>query len=238
MEATYSSYDFLHAVERIDEILDSSENNFPIVKEIPSRDKLTFTNGYYVSASALCVDMRGSSDLSEKYSQPVLAKIYRSYISEMVAVLKGNTQISEIYIEGDGVWGVFDTPHKSDIDAVFSTGAKVASLIEILNHRYRARGIQPIKVGIGMTYGQALYIKAGYKGSAINEVVWLGKLVSDAHTLCSYGNRTIYDKRTMVSKIFHQNLNDHNKGLFEYSYNRDCYHGNIINTKMDEWLTR
>lgn len=236
MEATYSNYNYKDSVTRIDEILESSENNYEEKKSIPARDSLTFNNGFDVSASALCVDIRNSSTLSEKYTRPKLAKIYRCYISEIVAVLKGDSNVNEIYIEGDGVWAVFNTPYQRDIDEIFSTAARVSSLIDILNFRFSKHNISPIVVGIGMTYGTALYIKAGYKGSGINEVVWLGKLVSDTHELCSYGNKTWSDKEIMVSSVFYSNLNDDNKKLLEYHYQRGCYHGNIINTAMNNWL--
>lgn len=55
---------------------------------------------------------------------------------------------------------------------------------------------------MGASYGSSLYIKAGYKGSGINEVVWLGKLVGEAAKLCSYGNKTWSDKELMVSDVF------------------------------------
>ncbi len=144
--------------------------------------------------------------------------------------------INEIYIEGDGIWGVFDTPYKSDINTLFSTGARVSSLIDILNFRFSKHGISPIEVGIGITYGTSLYIKAGYKGSGINEVVWLGKLVSEAHKLCSYGNKTYYDEEMMVSSVFYSNLNEYNQNLLSYNSQRGCYHGNVINKVMDGWL--
>ncbi|HEX8266382.1 MAG TPA: hypothetical protein VF596_13340 [Pyrinomonadaceae bacterium] len=236
MQVTHSSFNYFSSIERINEILDSSENNYEEKSSIPDRDSLTFTNGYYVNASALCVDIRNSYALTEKYTRPKLAKIYRCYISEIVAVLKGDSNINEIYIEGDGVWAVFNTPLQSDIDEVFSTGAQISSLIDILNFRFSKHSIAPITVGIGMTYGTALFIKAGYKGSGINEVVWLGKLVSEAHELCSYGNKSFQDYKIMVSSVFQQNLNDHNKKLLSYTYQRGCYHGNIINIDMNNWL--
>ncbi len=90
MEAKNSTYNYIDSIERIDEILNSSDNNYEEKKSIPSRESLTFTNGHYVTASALCVDIRNSSSLSEKYTRPKQAKIYRSYISEIVAALKGD----------------------------------------------------------------------------------------------------------------------------------------------------
>ncbi|RIZ67615.1 MAG: adenylate/guanylate cyclase domain-containing protein [Methylococcales bacterium] len=236
MRAEYSYYDYEKSRDRIDDILKGADASYEDKKSIPPRDSLTFDNGFYVSCSALFIDIRGSKVLSTIHTKPVQAKIYKSYISELVAILRSNNKIHEIYIEGDCVWGIFNTPEKPDIDQVFSTASSASSLIDTLNIKYKKRGYSELTVGIGLAYGESLCIKAGHKGSGINEVVWLGKLVGEAAQLCSYGNKTYSDARTMVSEFFYNNLNDYNKNLLTFKFNRSCYHGNVINKNMDEWV--
>ncbi|USE34580.1 hypothetical protein [Endozoicomonas sp. SCSIO W0465] len=101
MKASHSEFKYLDSVDRIKEILNSSDNNFEEKGSIPSRDSLTYTNGFYVKCSAMFVDIRGSKELTEKHRRPTLAKIYRAYISELVAVMKGHPKVSEINIQGD-----------------------------------------------------------------------------------------------------------------------------------------
>jgi hypothetical protein len=52
------------------------------------------------------VDIRNSSKLPDKYKRPRLARLYRAYISEIVAVTDGDTNCQEVNIVGDGLWGV------------------------------------------------------------------------------------------------------------------------------------
>jgi len=236
MEACHSCYDFNKSVDRVDEVLNGSDTSYEDKKSIPSRDSLTFNNGFYVECSAIFIDIRGSKELNEKHTRPVLAKIYKTYISELIAVLKDHSKISELYIEGDAVWGVCDTPKKDDINELFSVAAKASSLIDILNIKYKKKGYSELTVGIGISYGSSLLIKSGYKGSGINEVVWLGKLVGEAAMLCSYGNKTDKDLEMMVSNVFYDNLNEDRKKLLSKNHVRDCYHGNVINTSMNKWV--
>lgn len=236
MEAKSSVYNHIDSVARIDELLRGADVSYEDKTSIPDRATLTFSNGFYVSATAMFVDLRGSKKLSEAHSKPTLAKIYRSYISETVAVMKGHSKINEVYIEGDGVWGIFDTPQKTDIDEVFSTAARIASLVDILNFKLAKANIASITVGIGMAYGQSLYIKAGYKNSGVNEVVWLGDVIGEAAELCSNANRSYGDSRVMMAKVVYDNLNDENKKLANWNSTRNCYHANIINIAMDTWL--
>lgn len=238
MKASSSSYSHLESSDRIREILNSSDNNYEECNSIPSRDRLTFTNGFYVNCSAMFVDIRGSKKLTEDYRRPSLARIYRSYISELVAVFRSHSKISEINIEGDCVWGVIDTPYQADIDELFSVAAIASSMIDILNWRFHKKGYDPLTVGVGLDYGRALMLKAGYKGSAINNVVWMGDVVNGASALCSYGNREWSDNETMVSEVFRDNLKDENKSLLMWNSTRSCYHGNVVNTAMNEWLSQ
>ncbi len=237
MKSNYIFYDFEKSRSRIDEILDAKDTSYEEVDKIPSRDKLTFTNGFYVNKTvAMFVDIRKSSELTEKYKRPTLAKIYRAFISEVVAIINGDDNCSEINIEGDCVWAIFNAQYKSEIDCIFSTSAQVASLIHILNCKFKKKDIEPISIGIGLDFGRALKIKAGYNGSTLNDVVYMGEVVNGASKLCGFANKTDNDYTIMVSSGFQSNLNEDHQKLLSYNSNRGCYHGYIINSSMNDWF--
>lgn len=235
MKSNYITYSYINSFARIDSIIASSDNSFEELSEIPSRDRLTFNNGFYVYCTALYVDIRNSSKLPSKHTRPKLAKLYRSYISEIVAVINGNAQCAEVTIEGDCVWGIFNTTQRVHIDNVFSTAAEISSLINVLNYKFAKKGIEQITVGIGIHYGRALMVKAGYNGSSINDVVWMGDVLNEASKLCGYGNKEYYDRGIMVSDVIYDNLNEENKSFLERNVTRDCYHGNVVMSNMDKW---
>jgi class 3 adenylate cyclase len=236
MKSTYTSYDFESSRGRVDDILKATDAEFEELNSIPSRDRLTFTNGFYVNCTALFVDIRKSSELPKKHKHPTLAKIYRSYISEVTAIINSDDDCTEVTIAGDSIWGIFDTPWQYQIDNVISIAAKISSVVDMLNCKFKNKNIDPITIGIGVDYGKALMVKAGFKGSTINDVVWMGDVVNSASNLCHYGNQNYYDRETMISSVIYSNMNDHMKGLFSYNNTRQCYHGNIVNTVMDEWV--
>lgn len=238
MQTSFTSYDFEKSIVRIDEILDESDKSFEELDSIPSRDKLTYKNGFYVNCTALFVDIRDSSTLPSKHKRPTLAKIYRSYISEVVAIMNGNSNCKEIEIDGDCISGIYNTPSKVDIDSVFSDAAQIHSLIKILNCKYQKRGIENINIGIGIDYGRALMIKAGYNGSGLNKVVWMGEVVNSASNLCNKANKGWGNEVLFVSDVIYSNLNEHNQKLLSWNSTNSCYHGNVINIHMDEWYTK
>ena len=235
METKFKSYQYEDSFERLDGILSESDTSFQEVNEIPARDKLTYKNGYYVNCSALFVDIRDSSQLPQSHRRPTLAKIYRCFISEIVAIMNGNINCSEIRIHGDCVSGIYNTPLRPQIDSMFADSAMIHSLIKVLNYKFKKKNISEIKVGIGMDYGRALMIKSGYSGSGLNEVVWMGDVVNSASNLCGKANKGWGNEVIFVSHDIYINLNDKNKELLSYNNEHNCYHGNVVNIEMNDW---
>jgi len=235
MEGKYVPYNHETSFQRIEAKISSSDDSFPELDYIPSRSELTFSNGFYVKCTALYIDIRDSSDLPNHHTRPKLAKLYRAYISEVIAIIVGNGNCSEVIVEGDCIAGIFDTRTKAGINSVFSTAARLSSLIDVMNCKFNKYGIQNITVGIGIHYGRALMIQAGFKGSGINDVVWMGDVLNEASRLCGFGNKEDYDREIMVSDIVYINLNEDNRRLLQRNNSRSCYHGNVVNTTMNNW---
>lgn len=239
MESNYKKYKFEDSLCRLDDILNANDNSYEEKNEIPRRDSLTYTNGFYVNCTAVFVDICGSSELPQIHKRPVLAKIYRSFISEVIAIFNGNYTCKEINVQGDCVWAVFDTPYQNDIMNVLHCCAQVKSLIDIINFKLEKKKYKTFKVGIGVDYGRALMIKAGHKGSTINDVIWMGDVVNQASNLCAFGNKGSIQP-IVISSTIYSNLvttkNEEWKEWFTFDGKHNFYHGDIINREMDNWL--
>lgn len=228
------SYNVEKSAERIDNILNIDNSKFEESESIPDRTKLTYENGYYVNVGAIFIDIRQSSTLTEEHKRPKLAKLYRSYISELVAILNSYEDCKEINIVGDCVSGIFEAQYKSQIQEMANASAKINSLIKILNYKLRKKGIVEVSIGIGLDYGRALMIQAGYSGSAINDVVWMGDVVNSASKLCNRANKD-KTKTILMGKNVYCNLTEEDKKMVDYNKLEDAYECNWINIVMDKW---
>ena len=238
MDGNYKVYSYRNSSERIKDILNQPAGTFEEVDGLPDRDKLSFTNGFYGMCSAVFIDIRDSSGLTEKHKRPMLAKIYRAFISEMVAVLNSDPYVREVNIVGDCVWAVYKTTQTTHMDDVFGIASQANTLLKLLNSHYAKKGIDPLKIGIGIDYGRVLMIKAGYSGSGINEVVYMGDVVNRAAHLAHEAGRGWSDP-IFAGGVFHQNLNDHNRSLLTSRYVSGLgtvYTGNVVNTDMNDWV--
>lgn len=233
MQSNNTSYFFHDSLQRINDILNNSDSSFPKLDRIPSRDRLTFTNGFYVNCTALFVDLRGSSSLFSKHRKPTVAKIYRTYLSETVAIINSNPNSVEVYIEGDGVVGIFDTPTNKQSDTVLSTAASINSLIKILNCKYKTRNYAHIRAGIGIDYGESLMIKSGLKGVSMNEITWVGDVLNSASKLCNQANR-LFVEPILLGENYYTRIKNF-RPAYWFKESEDYYGADIVNRQMEEW---
>lgn len=231
------TYKVEDSATRIDDILNASDNDYKDNENnIPTRDKLTYKNGFYVTVTALFIDIVDSSKLTDGHKRPTLAKMYRAFLSECVAIMNSYTMCKEININGDCVWGVFETPNKSDVDKVIDVAAKLNSMVKILNCKLKKKKYEEIGIGIGIDDGRALMVKAGYSGSGLNDIIWMGDVVNSACHLSNKAGRN-NKKAIVISSKVYDNITEHSQGLFtsiliDYT---TYYQGNIIWKPMDKW---
>lgn len=235
MDSNHRAYDHVASMARLDAYLGSATGPYEERDSLPDRDDLTYGNGFYANCTALFVDLRGSSQLPDKYKRPTLARIYRSFISECVAIMNAHPKAREVNIVGDCVWAVFNTPFKSDIDDVLAAAARINSMMKVLRYKMKKRDMgTPVYAGMGMAYGRALMIKAGYSGSGLNDVVYMGDVVNKASHLAHAAARLGRGEHMIDSSIY-GNLNEHNQGLLRWNQALGCYEGNVIWIPMEAW---
>lgn len=235
------NYNFDNSLARIDETLNNTEP-YNEVAEISSRDNLTYTNGYYVDCYALFVDIRDSSQLPQLHQKRVLAKIYRSYISELTAIMQSFETCREINIVGDCVSGIFACTGEDPVMNPFRAAYTINGIVKVLNTRLQKKNYTPIRIGIGLAKGKALMVQAGYKGSGLNDVVWMGDVVNLASNLCNLANKN-GNSVINISEVIYNELWGYNgynnvpyQDMFERPYGKDFYTGDVILHSMDEWV--
>jgi len=240
MTDNFTNFNFRASLARMDRILQKSDNNYSEKNNIPSLESLNHTDGHYVTCAALCVDIRESSLLPQKHTKPVLAKIYRAYTSEVIALLRSHKLCRHIRIDGDAVLGIFDVRQQRLIVGVFELSWKLSSLIKALNDKFEKRGYERIRVGIGLSYGEVLMIKAGLSGSGYNDIVWMGEAINKASKLSGAGNKEPHngDREIMVAKQFFEKLPTNYKQFLHWSDYRNCYTGAICNYNMDSFYQK
>lgn len=239
-------YDYKKSKEAVESILRSPTK---IVEKslIPSSDsEFTYENGIKTWVGALFVDIVDSSKLFKSPNEDT-ARIIRSFCSELISILKDDSNYREIGIRGDCVYCIYNAPYQTDLVEIFRHAYRINSFMQMLNKLLNKFGFPTIRAGIGLGCSQDLIIKAGQSGSGINDKIWIGKAVVDAAHLSDVANRNGVSAIAM-SPLFYDNVIEHlckenekykswiSSHTSGYYGSVDYYHCSIIETDFDKWI--
>lgn len=242
-----ASYDYKKGKERLEEILD---NKMEIIEngKIPKDDSFTFSNGYYGWVTGIFVDIRDSTSLFSDEDKEKVAKVIRSFTSEIIEILRNDDNLREIGIRGDCVYAIYTSPNKNDEYELADKTFWINTYMKMLNELLKKRSLPQIKVGIGMSTAQELVVKAGRKDVGINNKVWIGKAVTKASNLSSVGNKDgneslVYSKTSydnFINLLVEKDKSQNPKSWFNYhsdDENGEYYTANIIKTEFNNWIS-
>ena len=208
------------SADRMDDILDANDNDYEDEgNSIPSRDKLTYKNGYYVDVTAIFIDIVDSSKLTDGHKRPTLAKMYRCFLSECVAVMNSYEICKEINIK------------------VIEVAAKLNDMIKLLNYKLKKKKYESISTGIGIDDGNALMVKAGYSGSGLKDAIWMGEVVNSACHLANKAGRG-WRKNVIISEKVYENISKDVQDYFSKCQidSKTYYESDILWIEYEDWI--
>jgi adenylate cyclase len=196
--------DYVHidALRTGDELEDLATGFNSMVDGLKDRDNLRSTFGKYMTASVmdhllagkvelggktltvtlLFTDIRGFTGISEKMDAHSLVALLNEYFTAMVGIVMEEGGVVDKYI-GDAIMAVFGAPVPRADDAVNAVRAAVRMrrALVTLNVGLVARGLPPLRTGIGIHTGEVV---AGNIGSeARMEYTVIGDAVNLASRL-------------------------------------------------------
>lgn len=236
------SYDFEKGKQRVESIL-TLKTEVDEVKSIPvDQSKWTYDNGIKSWVTAVFVDMRNSKEFFTNTDSVDVARTIRAYTSEIIEIMNQTNLMREIGVRGDCVFGIFSTPSKDSINEVLGLTEWINTFFRMLNELLIDNDLDEIKAGIGMASSQDLIIKAGKKGTGVFDKVWIGSALADADQLSKITSKNDSYINTSnpiaITNIVYHNIKDfaNNKELYKKHISGNFYVGNVVKTKMDEWI--
>ncbi len=239
-------YDYAQGKKRVLDIL-NSKTDIEEIETIPkSEEEFTYENGIRSWVGALFVDIRDSSDYFKENNADKVARVMRAFTSEIITILSNNEYYRQIGIRGDCVYAIFTASKQAHLRAIVQDAAMINTFQNMFNKLLEKNGFETFSIGIGLGCGKDLIVKAGKKGSGINDLIWIGNAVVNASNLSNIGNKNGFNPIVMdslfYSNIKHLNANSEETygDLFKEKYSLELkttvYHGNVVYTPFDDWV--
>lgn len=245
-----ATYDYINGKKRINAILD---DDVEVIKQdkLPKESEFTFDNAYESWVTGIFVDIRDSTKLFSQEDKNKVSRLIRAFTSEIIEILRLDTnakpddKLREIGIRGDCVYAVYTTPQKDDVYEIADKSFYVNTFMNMLNVLLKKSGYPAIKVGIGVSTGKDLVVKAGRENVGINNLVWIGSAVTMASKFSGLGNKNGM-KSLVFSSCTYFNIIDRLKKESPeaeswFSVHNDFelgtyYTANVVKTFFDNWI--
>lgn len=225
-------YIFEDSLLRIDKMLGAAISEQKPSMEIPFIKDLPVDRGLCSYCTVMTIRMK-----IEKCPTVERMKETKAFQSELSAILSSHEQCVDIITLGNYVTAVFSTPLKVNIEGVIDKAAMVNTLAQVVSKKGKDIGGGAISVYIGIHYSVIAMMRQGRMN--INEtepqgVVWMGNIIDKAKELA---DMEAPDYRNLkITEVVYNNLNDTYKKLFHKELLENYYGGDIINTKMKDWV--
>lgn len=219
-------YNFIHSLNRIDTLIDSSNPQADVLPYIPTFEDAAKNTATQVCATIMCVKLNTNQDLLPKED----CKYLHAFISEATQICRSNDCCRDIIIMPYCIMVVYSTPQKVNVDAVIDDSARINSLAMAINKKSKDR--VSLSVTIGIDYGQVMMMPV----SGANETTtftWYGPTIQEAKKLTEGGNLEYIN----ITEVIWNNIRTENQRLFKKpSIMEDYYAGSIINVTMNNWV--
>ena len=197
--------------------------------------------------TAVFVDIRDSKTLFSQNKKTTVARVIRAFTSEIIEILKNDSNLREIGIRGDCVYAIYTCSTENEDYEILDKAIYVNTYINMLNVLLSNKQMPNIKAGIGIATAMDLVAKAGRKGSDINNLVWIGDAVSFASGLSSLANKKEKDRILMTRQFYNgvmKRLKDHNPNknidnwfsFYNVPVIGDCCGCNLVKSDFDKWI--
>lgn len=238
--------EFRECKQRVIDIL-TSKTSIEKLDSIPSNEnEFTYENGILTRVGALFVDIRNSTDYFKENKSETVSRVMRAFCSEIITILQKDKNFRQIGIRGDCVYGIFSTPQTKDLKQVLSNAIRINTFQDMFQKILSHNSMPTFEIGIGLGYSQDLVIKAGKKGTGINDLIWIGDAVIDSCKLSSQGNADGFYPIVMSDRFYNRIKDEmaNEQNTYEKYCHQDfspkleerVWHCNMITTNFYNWI--
>jgi adenylate cyclase len=182
-----------------------------IMDEILERRLEATIGGVRRGVCILFSDIRGFTRRSEQMSAEDMIQLLNRYFNRMTSAIHDFNGTLDKFM-GDGIMAFFGAPNSLENPArnAFDTAREMLQYLEELNTELVAEGIEPIRIGIGLHYGEAVVGNVGshdrLEYTAIGDPVNVASRLEGLTKTCGYAlmvTEHVYNKLDAGEELEH-----------------------------------
>lgn len=236
MKERYFGINIEESIQRIDSLLAERNEAFTACITFPHKWQEEALNGIYVNAAVVYFDLKKTAKLFSNHSISTVAKILRTYISEITSILKSLPKCKGVVLDGDNIYGVYDASLTTGLDNVFALAVIGKSILEVLNHKLSMQQMPTVSAGIGIDFGKVLMVKTEFK--QVKEPVWLGDVIYFAARFSHLANQAEGGSHIYLSRVVYQSLGKEYQNLCQMHPSQEWYQCTATYDPISHWLQK
>jgi class 3 adenylate cyclase len=183
-------------------------------RDVPDPEDVPLGNkALEFAATALFIDVRQSTDISDSFRRQTAAKMMKAYFDGAVRIINANGGRVRSF-NGDGMLAFFMGDFRSNpaAKAAMQVDWFVTEVLQTKFQKYFSQNRSALgkalefEVGAGLDDGDIYAVKVGIKGT--NDVAWVGRATNTAAKLANIGSGS---RNIFITRAVYQRLNDDTK---------------------------
>ncbi len=168
----------------------------------------TYDKAFKSFSTAIFVDIVESTKLFQDQDKEDVLKVVRVFTRGILDILTlSGIDYVTCGIRGDEVYCIYPSGQQRDIhDLVYLTTRLSAFIMKLSEEVKKKYGFR-FTAGVGLASSEDVVGKAGYKGTGINDLVWIGSGVTSAAYLAKQANRK--NDSVLINKVAYSNAKEH-----------------------------
>lgn len=219
-------------------IKDYMDGDYEIVdtETIPSPENVAFgKKAYKIKLTALCIDLRKSTELLRVHDKETCGKIHKSYLTiASKVIIENGGQLRSF--NGDSVLAFWPAKWQSDIEDAVRAAMRLKWALDIKFSKY-FEPYSKIDFGIGVDWGDVYIVRAGLpKNDNNNDLVFLGMCVNFASMVADQASNP---NHVEISSLTYSNLTENLlMGINSSGVKQNMWVDGTAKWKGKDWKTK
>jgi len=233
MTISSQTFDIEESISRINKILESDN---AVIRPSGDYDIRTLGIHQAVVCKSACLSITLHINKFDIDQNDNLYKQYKCLLSEFGAVVSECNGALEYCVLNKNVFcTVIQVDNNETLDKVIDVAAKTCSLSFIMNKRFAAINLNPVMIGLGISFNNVKFTREAFDSNLDEELLWYGDAVDESIKYSQRARTGMLGNSLIITKSVYDRLSEPYRNFFTYDNMIDGFTSSLINKGLEAW---